>query len=74
MELTSRMKMANISNLSDPDAEKQTLGQSRKTGQTSWTKMAFYSKLYLFAYELSDLLPFHEQRKLVQFHLVILLP
>ncbi|MFS7949736.1 hypothetical protein Hanom_Chr06g00575041 [Helianthus anomalus] len=32
-----------ISNLLDPDAEKKPLGESRKTGQTSGTKMAFYS-------------------------------
>ncbi|MFS8001654.1 hypothetical protein Hanom_Chr13g01192871 [Helianthus anomalus] len=31
-----------ISNLLNPDAEKQTLGRSRKTSQT-WTKMPFYS-------------------------------
>ncbi|MFS7922428.1 hypothetical protein Hanom_Chr03g00249031 [Helianthus anomalus] len=33
-----------ISNLLDRDAEKQTFGQSRKTDQTSGTKMAFYSR------------------------------
>ncbi|MFS7905411.1 hypothetical protein Hanom_Chr01g00047351 [Helianthus anomalus] len=31
-----------ISNLLDPDAEKKTLEKSRKTDQTSGTKMAFY--------------------------------
>ncbi|MFS7904383.1 hypothetical protein Hanom_Chr01g00035361 [Helianthus anomalus] len=35
-----------ISNLFDPDAEKQNFDKSRKTGHTSRTKMAFYSKIY----------------------------
>ncbi|MFS7955519.1 hypothetical protein Hanom_Chr07g00643651 [Helianthus anomalus] len=48
MELMSRMKMAKDLNLLDPDAKKQTFGRkSRETGQTSGTKMAFYSSLYL---------------------------
>ncbi|MFS7932933.1 hypothetical protein Hanom_Chr04g00373701 [Helianthus anomalus] len=32
-----------ISNLLDPDAEKQTFGQKSRTCQTSGTKMTFYS-------------------------------
>ncbi|MFS7941725.1 hypothetical protein Hanom_Chr06g00479611 [Helianthus anomalus] len=32
-----------ISSLWDPDAEKQTFGRKSKTGQTSRTKMTFYS-------------------------------
>ncbi|MFS7982305.1 hypothetical protein Hanom_Chr10g00961221 [Helianthus anomalus] len=37
-----------ISNLLDPDAEKQTfLDESRKTSQTSGTKMRFTKKNYL---------------------------
>ncbi|KAJ0929095.1 putative transcription factor WD40-like family [Helianthus annuus] len=35
-----------ISNLLDPDAENKPLDESRKTGQTSWTKMPFYSFFY----------------------------
>ncbi|MFS7908999.1 hypothetical protein Hanom_Chr01g00089661 [Helianthus anomalus] len=31
-----------ISNLLDPNVEKKPLDESRKTGQTSGTKMAFY--------------------------------
>ncbi|MFS7955515.1 hypothetical protein Hanom_Chr07g00643601 [Helianthus anomalus] len=40
-----------ISNLLDPDEENKPLNESRKSGKTSWTKMAFYSKKnknYLF--------------------------
>ncbi|MFS7928600.1 hypothetical protein Hanom_Chr04g00322681 [Helianthus anomalus] len=33
-----------ISNLLDPDAKNKPLDESRKTGQTSGTKMTFYSK------------------------------
>ncbi|MFS7901736.1 hypothetical protein Hanom_Chr01g00003221 [Helianthus anomalus] len=33
-----------ISNLLDPHAEKQTFARKSQTGQTSWTKMTFYSK------------------------------
>ncbi|MFS7902967.1 hypothetical protein Hanom_Chr01g00018041 [Helianthus anomalus] len=32
-----------ISNLLDPDAENKPLDESHKTGQTSGTKMSFYS-------------------------------
>ncbi|MFS8022651.1 hypothetical protein Hanom_Chr16g01442021 [Helianthus anomalus] len=36
-----------ISNLLNPDAEKQTFGESRKTSQSSGTKMAFYSNIFV---------------------------
>ncbi|MFS7921964.1 hypothetical protein Hanom_Chr03g00243071 [Helianthus anomalus] len=35
-----------ISNLLNPDAEKQIFGQTSQTGQTSGTKMAFYSPFF----------------------------
>ncbi|MFS7923401.1 hypothetical protein Hanom_Chr03g00260271 [Helianthus anomalus] len=40
-----------IPNLLVPDTEKQSFGrksQNRLTGQTSWTKMAFYSNLKIY--------------------------
>ncbi|MFS8031811.1 hypothetical protein Hanom_Chr17g01550331 [Helianthus anomalus] len=37
-----------ISNLLDPDTKTKSLDESRKTGQTSWTKLAFYSNGNLF--------------------------
>ncbi|MFS8032068.1 hypothetical protein Hanom_Chr17g01553311 [Helianthus anomalus] len=33
-----------ISNLLDPDAKNKPLDESRKTGEASGTKMAYYSK------------------------------
>ncbi|KAF5754919.1 hypothetical protein HanXRQr2_Chr17g0796741 [Helianthus annuus] len=37
-----------ISNLLDPDTKTKSLDESRKTGQTSGTKLAFYSNGNLF--------------------------
>ncbi|MFS8007926.1 hypothetical protein Hanom_Chr14g01266761 [Helianthus anomalus] len=44
MELTSRMKMARFQTFWIQMGKNKPLGESRKTGQTSGTKMAFYSK------------------------------
>ncbi|MFS8029795.1 hypothetical protein Hanom_Chr17g01526531 [Helianthus anomalus] len=45
MELTSRMKMARFQTLWIQMRKNKPLKKSRKTGQTSGTKMAFYSLL-----------------------------
>ncbi|KAJ0559193.1 putative non-specific serine/threonine protein kinase [Helianthus annuus] len=39
-----------ISNLLDPDAKNKPLNESRKTSQTSRTKMAFYSKEHIYRF------------------------
>ncbi|MFS7988184.1 hypothetical protein Hanom_Chr11g01031681 [Helianthus anomalus] len=46
MELTSRMKMARFQTFWIQMRKNKPLDESRKTGQTSGTKMAFYSKKY----------------------------
>ncbi|MFS7962964.1 hypothetical protein Hanom_Chr08g00732661 [Helianthus anomalus] len=38
-------KNGKVSNLLDPNAKNKPLDESRKTGQTSGTKMTFYSKI-----------------------------
>ncbi|MFS7992324.1 hypothetical protein Hanom_Chr12g01080941 [Helianthus anomalus] len=43
MELTNWMKMARFQTLSIQTWKNKPLDESRKTGQTSGTKMAFYS-------------------------------
>ncbi|MFS8020874.1 hypothetical protein Hanom_Chr16g01420921 [Helianthus anomalus] len=43
MELTSRMKMARLKTFWIQMRKNKPLDKSRKTGQTSRTKMAFYS-------------------------------
>ncbi|MFS7990379.1 hypothetical protein Hanom_Chr11g01058211 [Helianthus anomalus] len=45
MELTSRMKMARFQTFWIQMRTNKPLDESRKTGQTSGTKMAFYSKI-----------------------------
>ncbi|MFS7933354.1 hypothetical protein Hanom_Chr04g00378751 [Helianthus anomalus] len=44
MELTSRMKMARIQTFRIQMRKNKPLDERRKTGQTSGTKMAFYSR------------------------------
>ncbi|MFS7931972.1 hypothetical protein Hanom_Chr04g00362291 [Helianthus anomalus] len=46
MELTSRMKKARFQTFWIQMRKNKPLNESRKTGQTSRTKMAFYSKMY----------------------------
>ncbi|MFS8004136.1 hypothetical protein Hanom_Chr13g01222141 [Helianthus anomalus] len=48
MELTSRMKIARFQTFWIQMRKSKPLNESRKTGQTSWTKMTFYSKLKQF--------------------------
>ncbi|MFS7949447.1 hypothetical protein Hanom_Chr06g00571681 [Helianthus anomalus] len=43
MDLTSRMKMARFQTLWIQMRKNKPLNESRKTGRTSGTKMAFYS-------------------------------
>ncbi|MFS7901838.1 hypothetical protein Hanom_Chr01g00004321 [Helianthus anomalus] len=47
MELTKRMKMARFQTFWIQMRKNKPLDESRNTGQTSWTKMAFYSLLKL---------------------------
>ncbi|MFS7906988.1 hypothetical protein Hanom_Chr01g00065661 [Helianthus anomalus] len=53
MELTSQMEMERFQTIwiQMRNAEKQTLDESCKTGQTSGTKMTFYS-LYTYLFRL----------------------
>ncbi|MFS8013028.1 hypothetical protein Hanom_Chr14g01327921 [Helianthus anomalus] len=44
MELTSLMKMARFQNFWIQMRKNKALDENRKTGQTSWTDMAFYSE------------------------------
>ncbi|MFS8030226.1 hypothetical protein Hanom_Chr17g01531541 [Helianthus anomalus] len=46
MELTSRMKMAGFQTFWIQMRKNNPLDENRKTGQTSGTKMAFYSFIY----------------------------
>ncbi|MFS7904464.1 hypothetical protein Hanom_Chr01g00036371 [Helianthus anomalus] len=46
MELMSRMKMARFQTFWIQVRKNKPLNESRKTGQTSGTKMKFYSKLF----------------------------
>ncbi|MFS8000174.1 hypothetical protein Hanom_Chr12g01175241 [Helianthus anomalus] len=48
MELTSWMKMARFQIFWVQMCKNKPLNESRKSGQTSWTKMAFYSPRYRF--------------------------
>ncbi|MFS7974428.1 hypothetical protein Hanom_Chr09g00868631 [Helianthus anomalus] len=47
MELTGRMKMARFQTFWIQMRKNKPLNESRKTGQTSGTKMAFYSNQYI---------------------------
>ncbi|MFS7984179.1 hypothetical protein Hanom_Chr11g00983481 [Helianthus anomalus] len=46
MELTSQIKMARFQSFWIQMRKTKLLDESRKSGQTSWTKMAFYSFIY----------------------------
>ncbi|MFS8022589.1 hypothetical protein Hanom_Chr16g01441311 [Helianthus anomalus] len=46
MELMSRMKMARVQTFWIHMRKNKPLDESRKSGQTSGTKMAFYSNTY----------------------------
>ncbi|MFS7937845.1 hypothetical protein Hanom_Chr05g00432561 [Helianthus anomalus] len=46
MELTSWMKMARFQTFWIQMRKNKPLDETRKTGQTSGTKMVFYSRLY----------------------------
>ncbi|MFS8005605.1 hypothetical protein Hanom_Chr13g01239301 [Helianthus anomalus] len=57
MELTSRMKWQDFKPFGSRCGKNKPLDESRKTDQTSWTKMAFYSiffyqdnKLYIYIF------------------------
>ncbi|MFS7931222.1 hypothetical protein Hanom_Chr04g00353471 [Helianthus anomalus] len=50
MELTSQMKMARFQTFWIQMRKNKPLDVSRKTDQTSGTKMAFYSIIYIYLY------------------------
>ncbi|KAF5807739.1 hypothetical protein HanXRQr2_Chr05g0237021 [Helianthus annuus] len=56
MEVTSRMKMARFQTFWIQMRKNKPLDKSRETGQTSGTKMAFYSTLETIAYLIQDVI------------------
>ncbi|MFS7916083.1 hypothetical protein Hanom_Chr02g00172951 [Helianthus anomalus] len=57
MELTSRMKMRRFQTFWIQMRKNKPLDENRKSGQTSWTKMKFYSKNLLIKHVTHNIFP-----------------